>query len=37
MQSVAAQRPFFFDHMQELADQAFMEFYGADRASLRPR
>ena len=28
MQSVAAQRPFFFDHVTELADQAFREFYG---------
>ncbi len=28
MQSVAAQRPFFFDHVQGLADQAFREFYG---------
>ncbi len=27
MQSVAAQRPFFFDHIQELTDQAFSEFY----------
>jgi pyruvate-ferredoxin/flavodoxin oxidoreductase len=27
MQSVAAQRPFFFDHIQELIDQAFEEFY----------
>jgi pyruvate-ferredoxin/flavodoxin oxidoreductase len=27
MQSVAAQRPYFFAHVQELADQAFMEFY----------
>jgi pyruvate-ferredoxin/flavodoxin oxidoreductase len=27
MQSVAAQRPFFFDHVQELADAAFHEFY----------
>ncbi len=27
MQSVAAQRPFFFDHVQGLADQAFKEFY----------
>lgn len=27
MQSVAAQRPFFFDHIQELADQAFEEYY----------
>ncbi len=27
MQSVAAQRPFFFDHVQELAEQAFEEFY----------
>ncbi|WP_053405808.1 2-oxoacid:acceptor oxidoreductase family protein [Persicobacter sp. CCB-QB2] len=27
MQSVAAQRPFFFDHIQELTDQAFDEFY----------
>lgn len=27
MQSVAAQRPFFFDHIQALADQAFDEFY----------
>jgi pyruvate-ferredoxin/flavodoxin oxidoreductase len=27
MQSVAAQRPFFFDHIQELADRAFREFY----------
>ncbi|MEO1202417.1 MAG: 2-oxoacid:acceptor oxidoreductase family protein, partial [Pseudomonadota bacterium] len=26
MQSVAAQRPFFFDHVQELADEAFAEF-----------
>ncbi|MBX3177451.1 MAG: 2-oxoacid:acceptor oxidoreductase family protein [Candidatus Hydrogenedentes bacterium] len=26
MQSVAAQRPFFFDHIQELADQCFAEF-----------
>jgi pyruvate-ferredoxin/flavodoxin oxidoreductase len=28
MQSVAAQRPFFFDHIRELTDQAFEEFYG---------
>ena len=27
MQSVAAQRPFFFDHIKELADLAFQEFY----------
>ncbi len=27
MQSVAAQRPFFFDHIRELADQAFDEYY----------
>jgi pyruvate-ferredoxin/flavodoxin oxidoreductase len=27
MQSVAAQRPFFFDHIQELAELAFQEFY----------
>ncbi len=27
MQSVAAQRPFFFDHIQEFTDQAFREFY----------
>jgi pyruvate-ferredoxin/flavodoxin oxidoreductase len=27
MQSVAAQRPYFFDHVQELADQAFDGFY----------
>lgn len=27
MQSVAAQRPFFFDHIKELTDQAFDEFY----------
>ena len=27
MQSVAAQRPFFFDHIGELADQAFYEFH----------
>lgn len=27
MQSVAAQRPFFFDHIQALTDQAFEEFY----------
>ncbi len=27
MQSVAAQRPFFFDHVQELADRAFAEFH----------
>ncbi len=26
MQSVAAQRPFFFDHIQELTDQAFAEY-----------
>ena len=26
MQSVAAQRPFFYDHLQPLADQAFAEF-----------
>ncbi len=27
MQSVAAQRPFFFDHIDELAEQAFYEFH----------
>jgi pyruvate-ferredoxin/flavodoxin oxidoreductase len=27
MQSVAAQRPFFFDHVQDLTEQAFEEFY----------
>ncbi len=27
MQSVAAQRPFFFDHIKELTEQAFEEFY----------
>jgi len=27
MQSVAAQRPFFFDHVRELADAAFDEFF----------
>lgn len=27
MQSVAAQRPFFFDHIQQITDQAFEEFY----------
>ncbi|MCB0846121.1 MAG: 2-oxoacid:acceptor oxidoreductase family protein, partial [Bacteroidetes bacterium] len=27
MQSVAAQRPFFFDHIKELTDQAFKEYY----------
>ncbi|HJP30260.1 MAG TPA: 2-oxoacid:acceptor oxidoreductase family protein [Candidatus Latescibacteria bacterium] len=27
MQSVAAQRPFFFDHIRALADQAFGEFF----------
>jgi pyruvate-ferredoxin/flavodoxin oxidoreductase len=27
MQSVAAQRPFFFDHIRELADRAFEEFH----------
>ncbi|MEO1260990.1 MAG: 2-oxoacid:acceptor oxidoreductase family protein [Bacteroidota bacterium] len=27
MQSVAAQRPFFFDHIRELTDQAFDEYY----------
>ena len=27
MQSVAAQRPFFFDHIRELTDLAFEEFY----------
>jgi pyruvate-ferredoxin/flavodoxin oxidoreductase len=28
MQSVAAQRPFFFDHIQEIIDNAFREFEG---------
>ena len=27
MQSVAAQRPYFFDHVQELTEQAFEDFY----------
>jgi pyruvate-ferredoxin/flavodoxin oxidoreductase len=27
MQSVAAQRPFFFDHIQELSERAFAEFH----------
>ena len=27
MQSVAAQRPFFFDHIKDLAEQCFAEFY----------
>ena len=27
MQSVASQRPFFFNHIREIADQAFAEFY----------
>jgi pyruvate-ferredoxin/flavodoxin oxidoreductase len=27
MQSVAAQRPFFFDHIKELTEQAFEEYY----------
>jgi pyruvate-ferredoxin/flavodoxin oxidoreductase len=27
MQSVASQRPFFFDHIQELTEQAFEEYY----------
>ncbi len=27
MQSVAAQRPFFFDHIAELAERAFEEFH----------
>jgi pyruvate-ferredoxin/flavodoxin oxidoreductase len=27
MQSVAAQRPFFFDHIKEITDRAFDEFY----------
>ena len=27
MQSVAAQRPFFFDHIRELTDRAFEEYY----------
>lgn len=27
MQSVAAQRPFFFDHIEELSERAFDEFY----------
>ncbi len=27
MQSVAAQRPFFFDHIQDLTDRAFAEYY----------
>lgn len=27
MQSVAAQRPYFFDHIQELTDKAFEDFY----------
>ncbi|TVP96067.1 MAG: pyruvate ferredoxin oxidoreductase, partial [Planctomycetaceae bacterium] len=28
MQSVAAQRPYFFDHIRELTDNAFADFYG---------
>ena len=31
MQSVAAQRPFFFDHIQELTDRAFAEFFELTR------
>lgn len=27
MQGIAAQRPFFFDHIQEIADECFDEFY----------
>ena len=27
MQSVAAQRPYFFDHLPELTEQAYEEFY----------
>jgi pyruvate-ferredoxin/flavodoxin oxidoreductase len=27
MQSVAAQRPFFFDHIQDIADEAFNDFF----------
>ncbi|OHX64353.1 2-oxoacid:acceptor oxidoreductase family protein [Flammeovirga pacifica] len=27
MQSVASQRPFFFDHIKEITDQAFKDFY----------
>ena len=27
MQSVAAQRPFFFDHIRELTERAFEEFH----------
>ena len=37
MQSVAAQRPFYFDHVTELTDQAMEEFYELNRASLRAR
>jgi pyruvate-ferredoxin/flavodoxin oxidoreductase len=35
MQSVAAQRPFFFAHVPELADQAFAEFAALTRRQYR--
>ena len=35
MQSVAAQRPFFFDHIEELSDQRIRRVRRADRPSLR--
>ncbi len=37
MQSVAAQRPFFFDHIQELTEQAFDEFYALTGRRYEPR
>jgi pyruvate-ferredoxin/flavodoxin oxidoreductase len=36
MQSVAAQRPFFFDHIDELAGKAFSEFYQLTGRSYSP-
>ena len=37
MQSVAAQRPFFFDHIRELTDRAFEEFHALTGRTLRTR
>ncbi len=36
MQSVAAQRPFFFDHVRELAEQVFHEFEALTGRRYRP-
>ena len=32
MQSVAAQRPFFFDHIEALTEQAFAEYWARWRS-----